>query len=190
MPWFSRRWIIQEVVGHPDRELICGEEETGWLPLMLMVTVVFRRFKAPPAVVTSVLMMYNLWRMWVLGEARSGKCRLMNLLERFEHFGCGDDRDRIYAIAGLAEDGHGDDALVPMSMDYTVSTEQLYTKFAEDLIKAGYLPWVLQQVCARRCTKHGPAVVGARLAGSAPHQDILARAHRSPEMGSIRRASC
>lgn len=57
MPWFSRRWIIQEVVGHPDRELICGEEKTGWLPLMLMVTVVFRRFKAPPAVVTSVLMM-------------------------------------------------------------------------------------------------------------------------------------
>lgn len=57
MPWFSRGWIIQEVVGHPDRELICGEEETGWLPLMLMVAVVFRRFKAPPAVVTSVLMM-------------------------------------------------------------------------------------------------------------------------------------
>lgn len=93
-------------------------------------------------------------------------------------------------LAGLAEDGHDDDALVPISMDYTVSTEQLYTKFAEDLIKAGYLPWALQQVCARRCTKHGPAVVGARLAGSAPHQDILARAHRSPEMGSIRRASC
>lgn len=42
----------------------------------------------------------NLWRMWVLGEARLGKCRLMNLLERFEHFGCGDDRDRIYASLG------------------------------------------------------------------------------------------
>lgn len=155
MPWFSRRWIIQEVVGHPDVELICGDEKTGWLPLMLMVTSVFREVGWPPAVVTSVLMMYDLWRMWVLGESTAGKCRLMNLLERFEHFACVDDRDRIYAITGLAEDGHGDAALVPISMDYTVSTEQLFTTFAEELVKAGHLSWVLQQACARRCTNTG-----------------------------------
>jgi hypothetical protein len=155
MPWFSRRWIIQEVVGHPDVGLLCGEEETGWLPLMLMVTEVFRDVRVAPAVVTSVLMMYDLWRMWVLGEPRSGRCRLMKLLERFGHFDCGDGRDRIYAIAGLAEDGYGDDGLVPINMDYGVSAELLYIKFAEELVKAGYLSWVLRQACARRCINKG-----------------------------------
>jgi hypothetical protein len=155
MPWFSRRWIIQEVVGHPDVELLCGEEKTGWLPLMALATSVFGDVKAAPAVVTSVLMMYDLWRMWVVGEPRSGKCRLMKLLGQFEHFGCTDDRDRIYALVGLAEDGYGDDAFVPTNMDYSVSAERLYIKFAEELVGAGYLPWVLQQACARRCTNKG-----------------------------------
>lgn len=155
MPWFNRRWIIQEVVGHADVDLLCGAEEMGWLPLMALAMNVFEDVKAAPAVVTSALMMYDLWRMCVVGEPRSGKCRLTKLLERFEHFGCADDRDRIYALAGLAEDGHGDDALAPINMDYSVSTEQLYTRFAEQLIKAGYLSWVLQQACARRCTNKG-----------------------------------
>lgn len=155
MPWFSRRWIFQKVVGHPDVKLLCGVEETGWLPLMALATNVFRHAKAAPAVVTSALMMYDLWRMGVLGEPRSGKCRRMTLLERFEHFGCADDRDRIYALAGLAEDGHGDDPLVPIPMDYSMSAEQLYIKLTETLVEAGHLSWVLQQACARRCTNKG-----------------------------------
>ncbi|KAK1830491.1 heterokaryon incompatibility protein-domain-containing protein, partial [Podospora conica] len=155
IPWFSRRWIIQEVVGNADVVLHCGQEETGWLSLMVMVTEVFRDDKAPPAVVTSVLMMYNLWRMWVLGEPRSGKCRLMTLLERFEHFGCVDARDRIYAIAALAEDGYGKDALVSINMDYSIPVERLYLEFAQALVSVGHLPWVLQQACARRCTSRG-----------------------------------
>ena len=158
MPWFRRRWIIQEVVGNPDVVLLCGAEETGWLPLMLMVVDVFREDvhavrTPPPAVVRSVLMMSDLWRMWVLGddERTSGRCGLATLLDRFGRFGCADGRDRIYVISGLAEDCHGgDDAAFSINPDYDTTDEELYIKVAQALIDAGYLPWVLSQACARR----------------------------------------
>ncbi len=100
----------------------------------------------------------------------AGQCQLVPLLERFDHFGCADERDRIYAIAGLAEDvvstsssggdtGGRDKRLgakaISSASDYRLKAEKLYTQIAESLVNSGQLLRVLSQASIRRGRRSG-----------------------------------
>ncbi|KLU89781.1 hypothetical protein MAPG_08750 [Magnaporthiopsis poae ATCC 64411] len=104
MPWFSRRWIIQEVVFSPDVALFVGAERTSFFRLVAIIKLLPRPQNQSPSKSTeSFLAIYQIWRQKMSGEL-SRDCGLLRLMRVFDHFGCVDPVDRIFTIAPLAQD--------------------------------------------------------------------------------------
>ncbi|KAK7403523.1 hypothetical protein QQX98_010701 [Neonectria punicea] len=70
---------------------------------------------------------------------------ILGLLQRFHHFGCKDDRDRLYALAHLASDvrfqetGVEGEDLPVFSVSYKDEPERVYAMFARYLVESGAL---------------------------------------------------
>ncbi|KAI0534098.1 heterokaryon incompatibility protein-domain-containing protein [Xylaria digitata] len=138
LPWFSRRWIVQEAVLNPDVVLCCCDEELSWVRLANCLGMISN---PPPDVKSlhSVLAMINLWKRWVLNSDVARNNGIFDLLEAFDHFQCFDARDRLFALGGLATDTSMDPnpslGLLPLYADYAISTESLYNKFSRDVLE-------------------------------------------------------
>ncbi|KAL8366340.1 hypothetical protein RB595_004895 [Gaeumannomyces hyphopodioides] len=176
MPWFSRRWVIQEVVFSPDVVLFVGAECTSFLRLVAIIKLLHpSRDRLPSKSTESFLAMYQLWNQTMSGEL-SGDCGLLRLMRVFDHFGCADPVDRIFTIASLAQDvrlrllsttgsrtrnleiivdqrkTRFDSPIAPppgMKLSYAKTPEQVFTHFAEFLAHSGRFVWVLGQALAR-----------------------------------------
>ena len=180
LPWFMRRWVIQEVVLNANVLLCAGTAaELNWTRFVASVVecypdAVGRLIGDGPGeskcdngsarVQTSVMKMFELWKELALPLARpdNRKCGVLALLSEFDEHACSDDKDRIYAFTGLANDvsirPDSDSRYLPsvqssqisLRINYDQSTESSYVKFAEDLISSGRLCWLLDQAIARR----------------------------------------
>ncbi|KAL8334485.1 hypothetical protein RB598_008978 [Gaeumannomyces tritici] len=174
MPWFSRRWIIQEVVFSPDVVLFAGTESTAFLRLVAIIKLLYTsQDQMLSKSAESFLAMYKLWNETISGEL-SGDCGLLQLMRVFDHFGCADPVDRIFTIASLAQDVqlrllsttgsrtrnleiivrenlfHSQMSPAPgMKLSYAAPPEPVFTRFAEFLAHAGSFVWVLGQALAR-----------------------------------------
>ncbi|KAI1130243.1 heterokaryon incompatibility protein-domain-containing protein [Nemania abortiva] len=138
LPWFSRRWIVQEAVLNPDVLLCCCDEELSWVRLANCLGLISN----PPPDAKSLhtlLSMADLWKRWVLDGGVGGNGGIFDLLEAFDHFECFDPRDRLFALGGLATDismgTKSSSGLLPLHVDYTIATESLYTTFCTDVIE-------------------------------------------------------
>ncbi|UKZ73881.1 hypothetical protein TrVFT333_001535 [Trichoderma virens FT-333] len=102
LPWFGRRWIVQEVVLNPNVTLFCGESQIPWLRLLQVV----RNSQNMSGLLSVVKTMESIWIYHCLGIEASSQAplRLLDLLSVLSELGCVDARDRIYALAGLASD--------------------------------------------------------------------------------------
>lgn len=171
-PWFGRRWIIQETVLNSDVLLCCGPSELTWSRLASIIRgspFDGKRLDTPAA--QSVLTMFDLWKFWTLGDRSDVDCGLMTLLQRFEASDCSDPRDRIYALAGLANDvtfanSHTDESIsvdnesedktparLVIESDYSLPAEELFTRVAESIYYRDNLHgliWLLSQAGSRR----------------------------------------
>ncbi|KAI1364257.1 heterokaryon incompatibility protein-domain-containing protein [Xylaria arbuscula] len=139
LPWFSRRWIVQEAVLNPDVLLCCCDEELSWVRLANCLGMISA---IPPDanLLHTAVAMTNLWKRWILNsDGPRNNNGIFDLLEAFDHFQCFDDRDRLFALGGLATDVHmgpkAPPGLLPLHADYTISAESLYTKFCKDILE-------------------------------------------------------
>ncbi|KAI0145758.1 heterokaryon incompatibility protein-domain-containing protein [Hypoxylon sp. NC0597] len=137
LPWFSRRWIVQEVVLSPNVTLFCSLAEMSWLRLLQVVGLAWPsdRERNCSSVVKA---MGTIWRRQFIGSEFSSRLdqatTILNLLESFENLGCADPRDRIYALAGLSSDtvltpefqAKGEKVMV----SYSIPVERVYIDFA------------------------------------------------------------
>ncbi|KAF4990903.1 hypothetical protein FDECE_14211 [Fusarium decemcellulare] len=101
LPWFSRRWIVQEVVLNADVVMYCCDEELTWVQLTSRFRY-FDKISSEHQAFETLLAMANLWKQWVFDDGHSSS--IIALLEAFGHFECFEGKDRIYALAGLASD--------------------------------------------------------------------------------------
>ncbi|KAI1116930.1 heterokaryon incompatibility protein-domain-containing protein [Nemania sp. NC0429] len=142
LPWFSRRWIVQEVVLNPDVILCCCNEELSWVRLASCLGIV-KNLPLGMKAMHTLLAMVSLWKRWVFNGDESRNGGIFDLLEAFDHFQCFGDRDRLFALGGLATDlrigsrmGFESPAgLLPLHVDYTITAESLYTKFCMDVLE-------------------------------------------------------
>ncbi|KAI1405950.1 heterokaryon incompatibility protein-domain-containing protein [Hypoxylon fuscum] len=141
LPWFSRRWIIQEVVLNADVLLCCRHEELSWVRLVHCLSIV-NRLPSDTGSLNTVLTMTSLWNRWVLNHNDKKSRGILDLLDAFDNFGCFDDRDRLFALGGLAADiimGPEESAsptlAVPLHPNYSIDTETLYIQFALAVLK-------------------------------------------------------
>ncbi|KAK4080354.1 hypothetical protein Trihar35433_1459 [Trichoderma harzianum] len=132
LPWFGRRWIVQEVVLNPNVTIFCGESQMPWLRLLQVV----RGSQNVSGLLSVVKTMESIWIYHCLGiEAGSqASLRLIDLLSILSELGCVDARDRIYALAGLASDTFltqpgevsRDPREIKVAVSYITPAENLY----------------------------------------------------------------
>ncbi|KAI1643079.1 HET-domain-containing protein [Daldinia loculata] len=143
LPWFHRRWIIQEVVLNPNVLLNCADVSMPWVRLVQALST-----GIATEVMSSLVTMTDLWKDWILRKD-DAQPHLFNLLALFHGSECQDARDMIYALAGLASDVQlrdnsdrkersketeergiekdtGNHGRTVIPVDYTISAECLY----------------------------------------------------------------
>lgn len=138
LPWFHRRWVIQEVVLSPHVVITCGRVSVPWTRFFQHLLQESRE-----GVIDSIVLLLDMWRSSILKDDTGTGFRMFELLTEIHEAGCADDRDRVYALGALAsdmevQDGSGrttispDKAIIPA--DYTISAESLYHKVTIELI--------------------------------------------------------
>ncbi|KAI1210806.1 heterokaryon incompatibility protein-domain-containing protein [Annulohypoxylon truncatum] len=131
LPWFSRRWIIQEASLNPNVTLFCGKDTVPWLRVLLAPTII------PWGRVTRGRTLIEIFKScWTshVGLAAGRKKGILDLLADFSDAACSNSRDTIYAIAGLAEDvAFRDDQdygeKIVIDVDYTKDVEEVFRDF-------------------------------------------------------------
>jgi hypothetical protein len=159
LAWFSRRWIIQEVALNPDVLLHCGTAELSWTRFILALEILNKYLEtgaARPAALDSLLRLGSLWRAWSLLDDARTDCELLDLLDSFHHFGCAEERDRLFALVGLATDVrmtlHSSPKVRRMniSIDYSLSVEEVYRMYALQRMQSGRVLSTLSDAAERR----------------------------------------
>ena len=135
-PWFSRMWIIQEVVLGPDALVMLGGYRVSWklviesgrayLKLDLVGVTRYRDMTISKDLEKSAATCMGI----VTLKDRS----LINLLYSFRHCYSSDPRDKVYALLGLAND-QGTHQMA--SVDYSKSVEAVYLECAQFLVRNG-----------------------------------------------------
>ena len=137
-PWWTRAWIIQEVVLAKRLTLICGDEAFGWDLARSMVaggradqclgddynilscpeqSALFARFEA----------MDDLRQTWI---DHPQKIILLEILYNFRAQSCTDPRDRIYSFLGLARMSG-----ITVDPDYDLPAVDVYLSFARAVVE-------------------------------------------------------
>ncbi|KAI8948217.1 heterokaryon incompatibility protein-domain-containing protein [Xylaria longipes] len=143
LAWFSRRWVIQEIVLNPNVTFFCGTISVPWLRIALLLNFVPKENSSPP-----ILHLHALREMWDKHNRMSlpnpheseSETGIVYLLSSFSDTDCADARDRIYALAGLASDvvfddykGRRKEGRILVRIDYTRSVQQVYHEFAMEV---------------------------------------------------------
>ncbi|KAF7531963.1 hypothetical protein G7054_g8392 [Neopestalotiopsis clavispora] len=116
--WFSRRWVIQEVVLNLDVVLNAGSKELSFLKFLRIVKTLRHDENAHSKQLRSVWSLFDLWDSFntqeeeenrpyfirIPGKPRTDSCSMLRLMRVFSHFDCADGRDHIFTIASLARD--------------------------------------------------------------------------------------
>ena len=125
-PWFSQRWVIQEVYQAKDVRMICGRHGMLWSEFSKVVTC-----------------MKCLALQLVEDPQNDARRNILSALDRFQAFECKEGSDRIAALSGLWSNPR---SWTSFKVDYRETTEQNYIRFAEYMVHAGHLPQLL--LCA------------------------------------------
>ena len=139
-PWFSRIWIIQEILLSPYVVVMLGEyrfdwklvtdyvhadRELGlgfWHATLPQDPTVVQNFVSSKASVLGLLTVGN-----------DSQRRFIKLLSSFRKCHSSDLRDKVYALLGLADD----QPARMITIDYSKSVEAVYLECAELLVKNG-----------------------------------------------------
>jgi len=140
-PWFTRRWVIQEVYAAPKVEFVCGSAVISYEELMDFLWKYAQIGRRVDIALPLALLCCR------MDFAAKGK-GLLGVLDLYHNFQCGDDRDRIAAILGLwAKD---QTPWSSFSINYEISTEANYLAFAIMMVSNGHCVAILSAALDRR----------------------------------------
>lgn len=109
MPWFGRRWIVQELVLNGNVMFHCGMSTIPWSSLHFAFHSLSKSPWADDLDARSrrkIRQFENLWRTWCFADVSTMNCGIYSLLHSFQDLECKEPKDTIYAIASLANDIH------------------------------------------------------------------------------------
>ncbi|KAL6708208.1 hypothetical protein ACN47E_003392 [Coniothyrium glycines] len=176
LPWFSRLWVVQEVVFNLDVVLLYGALEVSWVRVMIALPNILTRigYKLPLdnlQKLDALQRMARLWRehcgvnvAWIEHtETRptvsTKHASILDIMEEFSQYDCTDPRDRIFALYSMTGDirphpigaqGSRNETVIFMNVDYSLDVRQTYQAFAYACITKGRLIPILNAVLARQ----------------------------------------
>lgn len=166
-PYWSRAWIVQEIVSNSRVKIVSGSGELSWNDVV-EYSALWQRVSQhwEYGIVHNQLDTIKAWP-FSAGTTRLESQRMIKLMQLFPSQKCEDFHDNLYALRALAEDRHR------IKVDYTMDAEQFMLQI---------LP-ILQNVKDSPCFFDGLAESYSRLKvmdvlkeGSLiPHQDKYGR---------------
>jgi len=136
LPWFSRLWVIQEVLLATSALVHYGDVEFPWWYLQWTVVFVLQKlpkllthFRLSTSPVLGICIIDSMsTREDGLQNSRDRITKLLNVLYIGQYFEASDSRDHFYALMGLANARLEVDTLVPT--DYSLSIQQIFEMVA------------------------------------------------------------
>ncbi|MCJ1229715.1 hypothetical protein MMC12_006384 [Toensbergia leucococca] len=125
-PWFTRAWIIQEVVLPAQAQVVCGDQISSWNALTKTVNWIFDNNLGSWIQGLSHLAITRISLIQKLCHQNQGPTDspMFLLLDLFKYTKSTDPRDKIYALLSLTSDNSY------IKPDYTISCEELYASTA------------------------------------------------------------
>jgi Heterokaryon incompatibility protein (HET) len=142
-PWFTRRWILQEVALSKRKVVRCGSVALQWDIFVSGIRYLERACSTGDlydldGVLSKASVVYSVSQpsteFETLGPNGSRIWRprtLLNMLYKFAAFECSDPRDRVFALLGFADDAD----TFNLAQYYSESAEKLYFAVAAQLVK-------------------------------------------------------
>jgi hypothetical protein len=177
LSWFSRLWVVQEIVLNIDVVLLCGDTQMTWARLTAALKnlrthdEIWKHIVSHRQQIASLEAIANLW---LLHSGAGNECLpisgtskqhrqecFIDLMDQFQGFGCADDRDRIFALFNLSSgitDKPFRQGTINMSADYSKSIHQTYATFA--------------LACLRSSENNCDRIFEATLRRQFAHQDV------------------
>ena len=165
LPYFSRRWIIQELTVNTDPVLFYGAHKISWTTVAFAFQS-FNRYLSDQALRKRLVVpIERLNKLWLaatrfshpegnsfgsqfaeVGAREEVENTFFELIEAFPAFECQDPRDKAYAILTLAADFHlgatttttiGNDNQMQLTVDYSLTVDDVYESLASAFLQCG-----------------------------------------------------
>jgi hypothetical protein len=125
LPWFSRRWVLQEAALARDARVHLGNYTIpwGWLASAadILETATWQEFGLSGEALNSLSLISTLWSLKSPGN------HLLELLWKFHSAHCTDPRDRLFAVIGLA---HSDERSNMHLIQYSQHWTKIFHQYA------------------------------------------------------------
>jgi hypothetical protein len=141
LAWFTRLWVIQEIVMNADVVLICGASEISWARFATILRTHKDLIEKPLDLTEHSRLegLYTVAQLWAQDTLEMSffpfRHTLLGLVETFHSYACTDPRDRIFALYSMASDAQSrskspDRRYMSMDVDYSSDVRQVYQDFA------------------------------------------------------------
>ncbi|KAF2431460.1 hypothetical protein EJ08DRAFT_587342, partial [Tothia fuscella] len=134
LPWFRRRWVLQEVANGHDITIHCGHAKMPWLSFQAGLNLLHEN---------GILNRINLSKMAldalaVVTAISEKKNSILDLVWNHHATECSDLRDRLFALIGMANDlNFAQSNLVQFTSTYQDDWLTVYCRFASFCIQKG-----------------------------------------------------
>jgi hypothetical protein len=129
-PYWSRLWILQEIILATRIEILCGDFLLPWEDLENFLKTIKEAPKNDGIITSPGLATIDRRRRWLdLPQEYKNFENLLRQWGSIEEAQCADPRDRIFGLLGII--GSSDEQSSPfIEADYGKSTEEVYTEIA------------------------------------------------------------
>lgn len=142
-PWFTRRWVIQEVFVSSDIVLVCGASTISYDEFAEFLFA-YTGIASSVDLKMAKTLVSSKWQ----GQGNLKSNRIIDFLNMYSEFQCQDDRDRVAALLGVWPKTQA--PWSSFKIDYALSVEENYVEFAVAMVNAGYGSAILISAEARR----------------------------------------
>jgi len=125
--WFTRIWIIQEVSVAQSVVVVCGTDECSWSDMSTAAKYILDHSLDAVTDVDPKLVM----KLSSFCSRDDSECHLLRLLSEVRNSYATDDRDKVYAILGLASDINS----LSLFPDYSKDAPELYIRMVRSWIQ-------------------------------------------------------
>ncbi|KAH8726013.1 heterokaryon incompatibility protein-domain-containing protein, partial [Phaeosphaeriaceae sp. PMI808] len=148
LTWFTRLWIVQEVVFNVDIVFLCGNTVITWIRLAIALEVLQSTSAETVAFVDDgkIQALHSIAKLWkhhcLIDDAQpqeglaQTETHILSVIETFRNYACTDARDRIFAVYSMTDDIQPTQFEKPgkqciwMDVDYSLDILQTFQAFA------------------------------------------------------------
>ncbi|RWA08173.1 hypothetical protein EKO27_g6931 [Xylaria grammica] len=192
-PWFTRAWIIQELVLGHKVSIMCGKSEIGWDEFIRGISECENRLNQSGLRGGDKVFLPNSWRALALDRTRKHfhnhrKFSFLELLEMFYYTQSSKPRDKLFALLNMGYDtGIGREAFNP---DYGSTEQIILANYAKQFVKDGlvldllyragidkgsdFCTWIPDLMNQQRKLQYPPTISTWEAAGSGSKQGFRA----------------